>query len=261
MTRTKLVSALALTGALVLAVSAAAASRFGTMGQQTFQNGWKDKIYYVWERCSRFNDELDGTDTKVFYTNLHDMVTHWHWDEDYILVEDVDLFFANTHGGVKPGWARWAMWNENRYAESRYMDLGKPPAGSTSPGLSIFATHACKTHYSADGNLGDRWYPPFKGGLRMALGSHGTLYSWWINNEDAERFADYLQDGSTIKNAWRDGLRDWGPLQDISVLATGVNCDCCKARKAGMTWQNYSTYNRVRGTAIGCFCWTHYTNY
>ena len=48
----------------------ASAARFGTMCQENYQNGWQHTLPYVWERCAYFNNELDDTDTKVFYYSL-----------------------------------------------------------------------------------------------------------------------------------------------------------------------------------------------
>jgi len=42
------------------------AARFGTRCQKEFQGGWLETLPEMWNRCARFNNELDDTDTKVF---------------------------------------------------------------------------------------------------------------------------------------------------------------------------------------------------
>ena len=50
---------------------ATAAARSGAGCQSDFQNNWQTTLPEVWNRCGWFNNELDDTDTKVFYYNLH----------------------------------------------------------------------------------------------------------------------------------------------------------------------------------------------
>src|SRR5690554_3589528 len=77
----------------------AEAARFGTGCQADYQNNWQNELPNVWKRCGWFNNELDDTDTKVFYYNLHNAKWWWETGGDQITLDNVNLFYASTHGG------------------------------------------------------------------------------------------------------------------------------------------------------------------
>jgi len=240
---------------LLLSQAVFGAARFGTGCQSDYQNGWQNTLSYVWNRCGWFNDELDDTDTKVFYWNLHNASWWWENAGDQSWVDNVNLFYASTHGG---GWwdeSVWAMWNQDQLASSSRMRLG-----DESYGTSIFATYSCETLKFNDGRMWVRMGPIFRGGLRIALGSHDKLYDGITTDETGEDFADGLQSSWSIKYAWKDANSDWATDQDVAVMATGTNSADCANRRDNMTWQNYPSYPRLRDNAIGYYCYWYWDN-
>src|SRR5262245_61136153 len=107
---------LLLSAAVALLFSAHAAhavARFGTECQADYQNNWQVNLENSWKRCSWFNDELDDTDTKIFYYNLDGAKPYFETTYDQYELDNVHLVYVNTHGG---GWSDksvWAMWNQN----------------------------------------------------------------------------------------------------------------------------------------------------
>lgn len=243
-------------GCLWIASGAFAAARFGTGCQQDFQNGWLTTLGETWNRCAWFNDELDDTDTKVFYYNLHGAQSWWHEGGDSNHLDNVNLFYTSTHGG---GWSTasvWSMWDQNVHAWSTSMRLG-----DDSYGLSIFATYACETLKFNDDKMWTRMGPIFRGGLRIALGSHDTLWDGTTTNEVGRDFAEQMQNSNTLKLAWKDGNSDWYTAQDVAVMATGADSTDCANRRDTMKWQNYSSgYVRLRDSANAHYCYSYWDN-
>jgi len=241
---------------LLGASQARAQAHFGTLCQADYQNSWKNSLPYSWERCGWFNDELDDTDIFDFYWNLHGARTFYSSCDGCagIGADTVSLLYTNTHGGaINSNDARLAMWDQNIRARS---NTDNWRLGDESRALSIFANYACATLTSADSssNLANRWTNTFRGGLRMALGSHDKLYDGVTTNECGEDFADNLQDGDSIKWAWFDGNGDWYCDQDVKVLASGTSESNCVSRKNGMKWQNFGSFSRLRDSSVGWFC-------
>lgn len=236
---------------------AGAVARFGTHCQQSFQSDWQHSLGYTWERCSRFNNELDDTDTKVFYFDLYNKAYYWHDTGDHhaLSLEDVDLFFTNTHGGISGDGndASWTMWNNGQRAWSRQMRLGDELYG-----LSIFSSYACYTLRTWDSKLVTRWEPIMMGGLRYVTGSHNIVWNGYTTSEVGEEYADLLQHSQVIKNAWRDGLSDWWETQDLASMTTGFDSTYCHNRLNSMRWQNYNQYFRLTDV-VNYYCWSQWT--
>jgi hypothetical protein len=229
--------------------TAAAAARFGTECAEQYQNGWQNTLPYSWARCSGFNDELDDTDTKVFYWDLNGAKYYWETNGDQYEPDFVHLFYANTHGG---GWwdkSVWAMWNQGSLADSQNMRLG-----DESFGTHIFATYACETMRYNDGRFWVRMGPIFRGGVKYAMGSHDKVWMGWTTDEVGEDFADNLQKGEYLWSAWANGNSDWYFDQDITAMATGANSGDCNNRLYYMKWQNFGSYGRLRDGQIGWWC-------
>lgn len=234
----------------------ALAATFGTYCQQEYENDWQDETSQTWRHCSRFNNELDDTDTRVFYRNLHSARDEFEADNDQNGLERVDLAYVVTHGGVSAIRAWWDMWDDSVRAFSSNMWLG-----NENHGLSILASYACDTHRFADGNnIWTRWRNPFKGGLRYTVGSHDLLYSGRRTNECGDEFADNLQDGDVVKYAWKKAVRESGVDQDATAIASGRDSEDCHLRRDNMTWQNFSTYPRRRDNDMNHICWTWWEN-
>ncbi len=234
---------------------AEAVARFGTGCQESYQNGWLTTLSYVYERCSGFNNELDDTDTKVFYYSLVNAKGWWEFGGDQGTLDNVHLFYGSTHGGTSSTASRWTMWNQNTRAFSTSMRLG-----DESYGTSIFSTYSCETLKFSDGKMWTRMGPIFRGGLRYATGSHDKVYDGITTDETGEDYADNLQKGKTIKYAWKDANSDWATSQDLTVMATGTNSSNCHSRRDNMKWQNFGSYSRLRDGQIGYYCYSYWNN-
>jgi len=156
-------------------------ARFGTMCQKDFQNGWQTSISEAWNHCGWFNNQLDNTDQKIFYYNLVGGKAQWENGGDQGALDNVNLFYNNTHGGATTTDAVWAMWDVGTRAVSSSMRLGDEAFG-----LSIFATYSCLTMKHSDAAFWTRWDDIFRGGLRIAVGSHDTVFNGTTTNETGE---------------------------------------------------------------------------
>lgn len=243
---------------LTLGVSTdASASRFGTLCQQDFENSWNEYREEAWKHCEKFNNELDNTDAKLFYHDLHGAKLYIEETYDQLYPETVDLFYIATHGSVTSDGnaSRWSMWDEQTRAFSTAMRLGDEAAG-----LSILASWACHTHQKSDGKLITRLRNIFRGGLKYSVGSHGTLHHGRDTNECGEEFADNLQDGEKIKYAWRDALQEPWVENDAIAVATGETDSECGNRRDTMTWRDYWLPRRLRDGNVVWYCWSAWEN-
>ena len=238
--------------AVVLAVGSlpALAGRFGTACQEDYQNGWQNTLPYSWARCSNFNDELDDTDTKIWYYNLQGGKWWWEGSGDQEGLETVNIVFANTHGGAWSNDSVWAMWDQGDLAESGNMRLG-----NESWGTMIFSTYSCETLKYDDGLMWTRMGPIFRGGLYISTGSQHTVWAGWTTDDVGADYADNLQHGYSIKEAWHDGAADWYVDNDLAVMTTGANSADCSNRMSFMTWQNIASWPRLRDSQIGWYCY------
>ncbi len=252
--------ALVLLGCIAGTIPDAEAARFGTRCQKEYQGGWQTTLPEMWNRCAWFNNELDDTDTKVFYWNLHGARSSFSTcDSCGNGVDDVHLMYVGTHGGAANSTdARLVMWDNGVRARSitdawRY--------GDENSRVAFFAQYACETLNNGDGNVWNRWSTAFRGGLIMALGSHDKLYDGVTTNETGEDFADGLQKGKTVKWAWFDGNGDWWADQDVAVMATGsrqtaannASADCA-FRRDQVKWQNFGNFARWRDGQVHHWC-------
>ncbi|WP_437568619.1 DUF6345 domain-containing protein [Sorangium sp. So ce542] len=230
-------------------------ARFGTYCQVLFENDWQDEVIDGWDRCSAFNDELDDTDTKVFYWNLQGAKPFWEGASDQVYVEDVNLMFTNTHGGGWTNSAVYAMWDDGDLVHSTDLRWG-----NEGHGLSIFASYACETLKYSDDRTWHRWNAAMKGGLRIILGSHDEVWNSDTTDEIGEDFADNIQGGQSLRNAWKDALSDWNHDQDVTAVSFGNSLADCESRRDGMTWQNYTSYPRRRDGDVTHWCYVAWEN-
>lgn len=247
-------------GTLLVTTHGQAVARFGTRCQSGYQNGWQTTLDYMWNRCGGFNNELDDTDTKIFYFNLTGPAESRYstCDSCGTGVDDVHLAYTGTHGGGWSNDAVLAMWTQNVLAES---NNDKWRFGDENTQCAFFAQYACET-LKLDGTQITRWRNTFRGGLIMATGSHDKLYDGITTDETGEDFADGLQKSKTVKWAWFDGNGDWWCDQDVAVLATGSNQTGannaqldCNFRRDNVKWQSFGGYAKWRDSQIGWWCW------
>ncbi len=247
---------------ILSAVPQTNAAVFGTRCQSEFQNGWSVTLPEVWNRCGWFNNELDDTDFKAFYFNLHggrfDFTT---CDECNGGPDAVHLLYVDTHGGTNGGTAGIFMWDQNSTAITPRDGMRY---GDENVGLVILAQYLCRTlSVDSAANVISRWLPVFQGGMIMATGSHDLVWDGVTTNETGEDFADDLQSRKTVKNAWFDANSDWNADQDLAVFATGSsltgahNADAdCQYRRDRLTWQNFGQFARWRDGQVEWICWS-----
>lgn len=221
---------------------------FGVWCQADYQGGWLPTLSHSWDRCSGLIDQMNATVPELFYWNLHGAKPFFEGALDQVWTEAADFVFLNTHGGAFSTTAAYAMWNSNVNAFTTSMALG-----NESRGTSIFSSYACQT-LADDGKIPTRWASTLGGGLRMVTGSFDTVYDSWTTDDVGEDYAEDLQDGDTIAEAWKDGASDWYADADLGVLATGTNKTNCFDRINGMTFQNFSSFPALKTGAIGFFC-------
>lgn len=243
--------------------------RRDSCGLQTF--GWKHNLRRTDELVGGFKNTLSQSGTFRFWYKLKNKRSYWEIDRDQESnsLEDVDLFFAQTHGQdapypeyhskpdqpeVCPWWngndtvdVTWSMWNWQTSARGSRMILGDEGRG-----LSIFATYCCRAGH-VDENLEARWLTTiFSGGLRMALSFHGKI-SWCAVGkcpsqlQHGARFAQYLIDGLPIWQAWLEALhyadqKEFSPV----ALGSGDTVRQCLDRVDAMTWYNFKDFSRIK---------------
>lgn len=233
-------------------VDAARAGQFGTRCQQDYESGWQKTLPHTWDRCSRFNSELDDTDSKLFYFDLKGVGVGFTSSDGSVNTGGVDagdLFYVGTHGGANNSTAVLTMFTKNLSMSSVNWRFG-----DNSDGVAIFSQYACRT-LQIDDFTWTRWSPAFKGGLYVATGSHRKLWDSITTDEVGEDYADDLQDGKSVMWAWFDGNSDWYEDQDVAVLVTGSSLANCEDRRAHIKWQNFSDYTRLRDGAVNKMCY------
>jgi hypothetical protein len=130
---------------------------------------------------------------------------------------------------------------------------------STQRGLSILATYSCAT-LVPDANLWARWGNAFRGGLRIALGSHGDVGFGSTADNIGKVFAQKLAAGWTLAESWRTALAGTASNNAVAVVATGDTAVECGSRRDSMTFGNFSSKGRLKDNAIKFYCSTIWDN-
>jgi len=236
--------------------------RFGAWCTRAYKNNWQVEQPDGWDLCGGFVGQMDVTATKAFYYDLNNKKYYWERFGDHQAAndsaDDVDLLWVATHGGINSSTAVYAMWNQGVTADSVEMRLGD--SATWGGGLAILATYSCDTLSNADNKLVQRWAPALRGGLKMIVGSHSTLNGGDTTDDCGSNFAEKLQNGSSIRTSWRDGMIDWYAPQDPAMVSTGSTCSDCANRRDAMTWKNFGNYPFLRDGDIGCTCWAMWDN-
>lgn len=214
--------------------------------------------------CDNFNAEMKTAATHAFTYDLKGAAKqNWEKDWDSLSMELVDLSFGYLHGGAhEPDTADYGLWKDGvsdwhaRVLTSN-MRLGEEKTGQR--GLSILATYSCDT-LLPDANLWNRWGNAFKGGLRMVVGSHGSVHSGSTADNIGKVFAQKLKAGWTIVESWRTALASTSDNNHVAVMATGNSPTDCGSRRDGMKWSNFTSYNRRKDSSITHYCWITWDN-
>ena len=231
---------------------------YGTYCEESYQNGWQVTLPGTWDTCNNFNSRMNLLAPRSFYYNLHGAA--WHFDnsgdqENGGGLDGVDLVFVSTHGGAwtSPDRAALAMWDQNSVSISTDYRLG-----DENKGLSIFAMHACETLKFS--GLNNRWTSAFDGGLRIAVGSHDKIFFSSSSTGNGSRFADNMNAGQSIRDAWKNALSGTSLDQDAAVVPTGTNSTNCTSRLDGINWSNLTTFARLFDTAWQSICQREWAN-
>jgi hypothetical protein len=236
----------------VALASAAQAGQFGTRCQESFEDDWQSNASWGYEICGGFNGELDDSDTRDFYYNLHPSTCGFSYcDSSSALggVDTVDLFYVATHGGTDASDALLAMWQEDsieRSSDWRY--------GDDNDEVGIYSQYACEVMENTDSAIWTRWGSAFRGGVYIVTGSHDKVYGSITTDEVGRDYADSLQKSKSVRRAWFDGNSDWFHDQDLAVMAVGSSSTNCTNRLNGIKWQNFTSYARLRDSEITHWC-------
>lgn len=226
---------------------------FGIHCTKSYEASWMATLAEGFTICDRFASEASKGAIQEYYYNLTNKQFYWHTGGDGYdnSIEDVDLFFAFTHGNAQPTWSEWVMWDQYRYAYSSSMELGDELRGN-----SVFATYSSLA-LRIDDATWTRWDSVFGGGLRMALGSHGIIFAGSAERDVGKVFAQYLNSGYSFRTAWLLGFDLMAyNHNDVAVLATGTTASNCTTRRDNLTWNNFSftSYPRLTTGSIAYWC-------
>lgn len=223
----------------------------GVHATKYYQSTWLGFLAFQWNMTNNFVNTIDNYDQVLFYYNLNGKQAYWHDDrDDETSLDSVDLFFATTHGDIDSNNAKWAMYNNNVWANSSQMRLGDDGRK-----LSIFTTYSCRTMTMDD--LAWRWRSIFRGGLRMACGMHDDAAGGSGMSPVGTYYAVFLQMG-TLVDAWGLATTSIWSLSPAIAATTANNSTNCYSRLNTMSWMNYSTKSRYRDSAIGYYCYEYW---
>jgi hypothetical protein len=229
---------------------------YGTQCQQDFQNDWIKKLDGNWTSCEGFNSQMNNLAGQKFYYNLKGTKYWMEESGDQGRQEQVDLFYFQSHGGgwprngATPAVAVWTMYEEKTRAFSNAMRYG-----DESRGMSIFASYACD-QMVVDGYTWERWYPIMSGGLRIATGGSGDMYSGTGSQKNfGSKFGANLRAGKTVASAWVKAALDVDSRNTPVALTTGTDEADCVYRRDNIKWSNFASFARRTAADIGYMCW------
>jgi hypothetical protein len=191
-----------------------AMARFGVEGIRNFSNAraagvsTAGDLTYTFNRCNGFDQKLRSAGhTRAFY---YANTSCWETDirdtdkggQDRSYVDDVDLFWIETHGGCEPdGQARMlydtAQTNWRTY--SGQWELGE------NYNAEWVMAYSCETVNLE--KITGLWN--IFAGLHIYCGSHRSMWDGPTTDECGEDVADNLIHGDTVAHAWHDGVSDW----------------------------------------------------
>ncbi len=233
------------------------ALHFGVRCQADFQENW-DPVWDNYGMCTNFINTIKRTDWVDFYFNLHGaQVAFVDGNAAETCsrcggADSVDFFLIATHGGIDERQSRYAMWDFQARAWSGSMRFG-----DTGQQLKVFATYTCDTLNSSDGHLWDRMGRAFRGGVKLIVGAHGSVYNG--APQKGADFASRMQHGEAISTSWLEAVWYSNNNNRPAASATGVNANDCRAR-LDMNLESVRTSTPLRDGQIGHVCWREWSN-
>ncbi len=228
----------------------------GVRCQQEYESNWQHPLGKVWQNCWDFGDQMSKDNWWDFYFNLHGAAQPLGsdgdgWGQPAGAADSVDFLFMFTHGLIDPNFgdatADYDMWDAHSVVSVRNMRLGDNDIG-----LSDLATYSCDTMRIDGGEVYNRWYPAFAGGLKIAHGAHDNFYD--VPNH-ARDFARRIQDGNQLATAWSTATLLAYSENHPMTITTGRDPSDCWYRH-GARVNNIKYLERVRDTDIGYMCWS-----
>lgn len=238
--------------AILLLSTPALAGVVGISSTKYYQYNWLASHDSEWGLISNFRNGMQTNNSIKIYSDLSNS-ENLYWQTSYDAdnqrgIENVDLYFAHTHGGSDAQSVNWGMYESGIWAQSKYMKLG-----DTGSGLSIFSTYSCNT-MMMDGNWWTQWYPIFSGGLYLASGNNGATYDGSDVSCIGSYYASYLKSGRTLSDSWLLSNTCASSVTPAMVQSTGTNVNECYSRAANMTWLNVKSFARYRNGQVASIC-------
>lgn len=167
-------------------------------------------LSYTYNRSNGFSDELRSaghrvkfyfTGTDVWETDIRD-TDQGGGGEDASWVDDVDIFWLETHGGhTDTGQARM-LYDTKRNEWRTYSSTWQLGENWNAEFVMAFS---CET--VDRGNVGGLWNIFSR--LHMYCGAYENMYDGPTTDECGEDVASNLTDGDTVSASWIDGVSDW----------------------------------------------------
>ncbi len=229
---------------------------FGTRNQSSFQNDWMDILPFSTQASQEFNSAMAKHYQQVYFYNMKNALpafTYCDGCKESGGLDTTHFAYIGTHGFTSNNDACLAFWGEDKYTCTNKHSWR---FGDNSSQLAFLATKSCGT-LKIDAHTSKRWIDVFRGGLILALGSHGSFHD--AGSGDALSF--YLEEGEPVKWAWFDSLIfDSSFEQDVAVMATGKptahfdGAGDCAYRRDHATWDNFMSLARWRDLDITNLC-------
>lgn len=240
---------------------------FGLLTTEKYENNWQAKhcknflfweFCYAWEMTDAFGDVFDDWNYKRFRA-APDSYTGALMQEGYDTISPYgadlqDVEYIHTHGWLSsPYDAAMAMWNEDVAVGSSAFRFGDDDRG-----LKLFIAYSCHQLEPDDGYWSYRWNPAFRGGLKLMLGSSGTL-SWgtgmWATTHDLAVYITNPAFADVVAWSWYYVNTYAEMEQDIAVMASGTNMDNCWYRMWNYNYDDLLYWGaRLQDGDIGAYC-------
>jgi hypothetical protein len=165
-------------------------------------------LTYTFNRANGFRDKLQEAghlerfywaNTDVWETDLRDVN---HGGDDVEWVDNVDLFWIETHGGQDPNGQPELVYDTPQTAWRMSAPSWELGEDWNSEWIMVFGC-----------NTVPLWKPwvlqGIFAGLHIYCGAWDLMWDGWTTDECGGDVAANLTDGDTVSDAWIDGVSDW----------------------------------------------------